>query len=477
MYKIKYISIVMLVNIIYSFSGCSMLSNSEVHGNYHRQYLLPISKIFSKEECLLKKIDNTYVECHELITPTPIVSVSSLPVATNQAPQLNVTNLSDHGQEVYIKNISNEATAKGLLKLFSSNSELKPIDLTVVSRTFYVTVEEPFSIAPADRLTKSKVWIDLDKISGSQVYFLSWDQAVTTYTTINAGTIQNQRIDSSELDSQLSTLPVSALGAGQVTSKISQQNQHTESLNVNPYAESLNVSLSCINPARGCGGELGRLLISKHSLAGGQPLSGNTQVTIKLKLVDELSVNAVSLTTQCVGTDAGKPISTCANGNNIKIQSQDVKLPHSLAIKELKKTRGLMAKVKVQYELRHVQNGGDTVQEADDDVVYNQYESDDLEVNILPLFDVPEYYGIYQKTSTKEALPIIATYDAARDREGNRYVCYPSVGDATNFLSYANKKILAGNLSIPEEGISIIVKGSNEGLNKLFYKRGCGVSS
>ena len=64
-----------------------------------------------------------------------------------------------------------------------------------------------------------------------------------------------------------------------------------------------------------------------------------------------------------------------------------------------------------------------------------------------------------------------------RGREGNRYVCYPSVGDATNFLSYANKKILAGNLSIPEEGISIIVKGSNEGLNKLFYKRGCGVSS
>ena len=437
----------------------------------------------------------------------PTVSVSSLPTNT-QTTFPNVVNLSDRGQEKYIKELSDKIKpdpknpAVDLVKTFQTGlggnfkpaDENKLLDLTIVDRTLFVTVKEPLAMAPADRLIKTIVNIQPptdSKNSESRGIFVSWDKALTEYATISAGQIQNQTTDSASLSAQISTAKVLPFD-GSLTGAVSQQNQHTETFPVNIPIEQLTINLQCYNPKKDknviCEKGLDMLSISKKSGPGGQPLSGNTQIQVKIKLGDddcqdftkkECNIPALSVTDlDPNGCDIKDTVSKTLCENKIKLQ--EVKLVnHNNEIRGY----GLKASLGIDFVVRHVEDGGDTTQEGDDDVRFIQLHTNNETSPILvSKTDIPEYYGISSKNESTESGSVVVVYgnNPSNSSYNIRYVCYPNIKDAIKFMSYANHNLKSNASKELVGGVSFQIINDKNGQasfsrnNAFFLHKGCG---
>jgi hypothetical protein len=273
------------------------------------------------------------------------------------------------------------------------------------------------------------------------------------------------------------------------------------------------VSVRCDDPT--CDdGNLDQLSVKKTSGAGVQPLSGNTVIQVNLKLGKDCNdpsqvmkefdydshpfcnINAVSLTNDPTSGD-----------KEPQLKQQDIKLISPLLRKELSSAnsdsnegKGVSARIYSKYEIRHVIDGGDTIQESDDSVEYIQKESSnyrecvsdkktpagckeykyyDYISNILPLSDIPNYFGIYQKDK-----PLITVIDDKN--EGVKFICYKSIDEAIAFIKTIKKQPHDPHknyLYFPNDVISIksgttyseINHIAINDMNGIGIKPGCGI--
>src|SRR5215475_5823508 len=145
--------------------------------------------------CLTPKITRRY-ESRELTTatnpsygPSLTAFATDVPVAT---PRTTLVSLSDGGQAALIRELSGKATdANDLIRLLGTPIPQQPkalqrtVDLTVFERRVVLSVENR-STKPGDRLERVAMIL---KPSGPGE-FVSWNQFVTRYQTIDLGTIE-----------------------------------------------------------------------------------------------------------------------------------------------------------------------------------------------------------------------------------------------------------------------------------------------
>jgi hypothetical protein len=445
-------------------------------------------KFESNKKKLQKEMDNI------LNRYFPVVSVSSLPKENSKEDGKSITNLSDHGQESLIHELANLSktggksangdAAKNLLKALSTEfkpeEQKGPVNLTLFDRWLYVTVKEPKILAPADRIVKTIVTITLqnptkDENSEDNIpaRFVSWDKAVTAYESIEQGEIKTELTNKAELTAKVAppaTAPVDASLEG----KLAREFTRSETLPVKQGSEQLTVNIECLEPQfdlvsdtdksnetkrknfskiptkanKDCDdGVLNTLSISKRSVTGGQPLTGTTQVAVKIKLGNFDDVNdsayrnikAVSIggfdNYHCNNSDSD----ACLNERQDKLTFQDITLVNPNFI-----NKPLKANLDINFVIRHVKSGWDTYEEGDDDIELIQFNDQRNKANpiILLRSEIPHYYGIF--TFGK---PLLATYD--NDIENGSYICYESMAEAKKFIDFYRRIVTADSDLVP----------------------------
>jgi hypothetical protein len=388
-----------------------------------------------------------------------------------------------------------------LSNAFKPEEQKGPVNLTVLDRWLYVTVKEPKILAPADRIVKTIVSISLQNLTidkASPDYnkdqnepkyiparFVSWDKAVTAYEKIEQGEIKTELTNKAELTAKVAP-PAAAPVEGSLEGTLSRQLTRSETLPIMKGSEQLTVNIECLKPQpenpsgnnkfstiassisskpenndeanrkskstqdkpstlgnNNCDGDdgngvLNTLSIYKRSVTGGQPLTGTTQVGVKIKLGNfnnspdpkTRNIKAVSIDgvdkTNCKNSSAA-----CLTERQDKLSFQDVTLVNPNFIKE-----PLRANLDINFVIRHVTSGWDTYEEGDDDIELIQF--NDQRNKIFPIIllpsEIPKYYGIFTSNSPTSK-PLVAKYDHAPD-EDVRFICYESMADANKFIDF-----------------------------------------
>ena len=313
-------------------------------------------------------------------------------------------------------------------------------DFTTFKRTLFLTLELPLHMPPADRIIKSRITADLD--DSARAAFVSWDTAVTQYTTITPGTISNVKTDNATMNISSSVPAWPKVGLSGV---LSTQNATTDTVNLSYQVESLNVLFSCDFPTDvllgsvpfevlthndlACQrGKYDEMIVAKSAMVSSTPVSGNTivNVTIKLGIDNNEKLNVTPVTEKASKDEETikrhrysleiKKIEdslTNINANSISIidscssdtvskqtnptlkvgtKSFNICINSFTTISEklranIKKTGGVKADVDVEYLVRHVNSGGDTVQEGDDSVSFISYFCHINQINDVYQFD------------------------------------------------------------------------------------------
>lgn len=301
--------------------------------------------------------------------------------------------------------------------------------------------------------------------------FVYWDKAVTAYETIEQGEIKTELSNKAELTAKVAP-PATAPVEGSLEGTLSRQLTRSETLPVKQGSEQLTVNIEClklpldnttndninsenksgISPKlvnKNCYGDdgngvLNTLSIYKRSVTGGQPLTGTTQVGVKIKLGNfdnspdpkTRNIKAVSIDgldkTNCKNSSI-----TCLTERQEKLSFQDVTLVNPNFIKG-----PLRANLDTNFVIRHVTSGWDTYEEGDDDIEliqYNDQRNNDQENKANPIIllpsEIPKYYGIFTNSKSLMPMPLVAKYDNAPD-EDVRFICYESMADANKFIDF-----------------------------------------
>ena len=442
------------------------------------------------KECIMKKQN----EMDDLLNRYfPVVSVSSLPKENSKEDGKTVTNLSDHGQESLIHELanlsktggksSNGDAAKNLIKALSTEfkpeEQKGPVNHTVFNRWLYVTVKEPKILAPADKIVKTIVTITLQNPTNDQneskyipARFVYWDKAVTAYETIEQGEIKTELTNKAELTAKVSP-PTTAPVDGSLEGTLSRQFTRSETLPVKQGSEQLTVNIECSMPQfdsvsdtnkssiaarnefqksskKDCdnNGVLNTLSVYKRSVTGGQPLTGTTQVGVKIKLgnfPDEINTELHNISAISVdGLDKYRCKSrsdACLKERQDKLSFQDITLVNPNFTK-----KPLKANLDINFVIRHVKSGWDTYEEGDDDIELIQFNDQRNMINPIILLpsEIPQYYGIY--TNSTPSMPLVAKYDGAPNYDVN-FICYESRVEANKFIDFYKSNITSQNQS------------------------------
>jgi hypothetical protein len=360
-------------------------------------------------------------------------------------------------------------------------------DMTTVSKIINLTVEQPRFTAPADRITNSIIKVNLD--DDMYASLVSWDQAITQYATINSGTITNTRKDTASI-----TAGAGAKSSTSISGTLSAENDYGESLNTIAQVETLNVYGACDfvdntkvttdNKDPACTrGKYDELVVAKNSIYGALPVSGNTQINVKIKLgVDPEdfsdSINNTNSITKAISLTPAKPLESDPTIKELILISNSLR-------EDIRFNGGVKSSLDVYYVLRHVKEGASTIPDADDtienisyhcsihkngfknesvtDYDYqcnlgtnlgtvgniteftqgatiknnkNKIQRIDYRPTLIAYSDIPKIYGIYQKIG-KGYTAVKATGRGILGKD--RYVCYKSLEEAYKFISSSNE--------------------------------------
>jgi hypothetical protein len=301
-------------------------------------------------------------------------------------------------------------------------------DRTVFHRTLIVTVRKEPPFNPADRLEATDV-----TVFTPEARFDNWDSLATTYSTINAGTVQLTEARGLTEGLTLGTPTVAPLTAS-ATAGGSQTDTRVENYTATQQAETLTATIDCN----------GHCLRIRRQGGNGVDLTGNTVIKADMTL--------------CSPTDGGE----CSAPERIQefsvekykdkkgkwLSPQAIKLmENSFAVAPPKYAEsGIKAKVTLSYTLRHVVYGDSTYEEKDDDIEELTRSGDVKYVTLVPGRDVsPPEFGLVETSRGFERLALNL------DRPGRNPVgaCFQTYDEASDFLSYlrvVRSKIKNGNL-------------------------------
>ncbi len=215
---------------------------------------------------------------------------------------------------------------------------------------------------------------------------------------------------------------------GQVSANSTENNTITKNLSVFLPVEQLTVSLSCKDKSKiknrnedneekhKCYGHADTLKVQKHSVQNGLPLTGNTVINVSL-----------SVGTNCLNI---KPEKACKLTMISFLKNEIVyKIITPPSIQN-----NIKANVTLDYVLRHVKDGGDTIEEADDKVEFISG-TKTISATVLPRSEYKDYYGIYLDDK-----PILASYKNRHDYVPYYYVCFSTQSDAAIFVDKLYKQ-------------------------------------
>lgn len=493
----KCASILSLIVAANGLTGCTALSDiftspSHVVGNYKSTALwtyippfFPWTYIFSKsfEECKWEeggKTDN----CDEISVNInkPKLSLTSLPVDLPEAPNPpKAINLSDNGLAKYMEVLEKEKRDKTFIQYFQealiTPLKQKPDVKTVATglkvdnvyqRAIYVTVENSLKIPPADRLTASKVSIWFEPLKENlniPASFDSWDQPSTTSSAVNIGSIKGSSTNTQEVSLQVGTPGTGATPDAPFSGSLGGKSNHNsgteQNLTLFLPLEELTVGLDCYvgqssdsaagsNPSTenthskqvdkvvNCHGHQNQLTIYKHSVQGGRPLTGNTNIKVKINVGRDCSqhqsLNAdKSLELQC----SPKAVSLSIDKSDPKktnLIAEPFNVPSPFLYKD-----GVKANIELEYVLRHVVSGGDTIEEADDSVKYIQSKVMPKPVVLIPKEELNKYYGISIGANTGSNM--FVEYLNIDNQIDRAYLCFSDSKQAEQFVKDFKNKL------------------------------------
>jgi len=383
--------------------------------------------------------DGNEVPCHTQI-PGASASVTSIQtLAAAPTPSATSTPPADHALAACVAAINVDSPKKtasdfcaALAGKQAPPASTSPVDATVYHRTLIVTVRKEPPFNPADRLEATDVTID-----APTARFDNWDTIATAYTTISAGTVQLTQARGLTQSLTLGApappaFPFSASG----TFGGSQTDTRVENLTASQQAETLTATIGC---QRHC-------LQIRRQGGYGVDLTGNTVIKVDMTLCDtndESSDDCNEPDHQTVfAVDSYKKGDAWLSPDKISLTLKRYAVPHRnyaggpYAGKEIARV-GIPANVSLRYTIRHVDGGGSTYEEKDDDVSEITQSTHVAQTSLITGREtITPLYALHVLSGDDSGYMLMLEPDGG-DRAS---ACFASYEEASDFLAYLRIK-------------------------------------
>lgn len=284
-----------------------------------------------------------HVKPDQISVQLPDLTFTSLPIEKASGNK-TVFDLSDRGQAALLSSLGNKVDKPGAYlvavgsKLGPRRSRPQDVDLTKFEKRVIFTVERG-SRKPADRLDWYKIKFN---IVSKDLKFTNWNKAETKYEQIELGKLSLVQQNIGNLSGSLAPAPISRVSA--LGFEVSSQKTLTESQDLRRRIVDLNVAVPKSDAA----------VVVRHG-ASDRDLDGNTIVDFNLAYtgVTDTKILHVFSNLSGSGQNLKKP-------SEIQLITYDSKYPL--------RASDLFATALMEYDLRHVESGDDTINEGDDNV-------------------------------------------------------------------------------------------------------------
>jgi len=268
--------------------------------------------------------------------------------ATPTKPK-HVFDLADHGQRAFIEAVAAHTDAKATstevakavgAPIPSPKKQTALLDLTRSKRRLVISIDNQL-MQPADRLHRSDITISLN----DDAEFLGWDKIATQYDTVDLGKLTFAQQNKFTLGAALETPGIKELTSASAGAELSR---------------SLQEEVQLAQRYRAISGALTKTKarIVRQGVVG-IDLTGNVVVDLIIALTD------VNTTKRIAISGYKNKDGTPRDGDELKPSFQDVMFPTSAA-------NPITATVRLDYVLRTVSAGQETIVEADDKVEYRR---------------------------------------------------------------------------------------------------------
>lgn len=298
----------------------------------------------------------------------PLVRTSAFVIEKPKSiEELGVLQLSAEGQAALITSIAKmDSSATGLYqqlaKGFTKQPSINMIDRSqITKRIIFSTQKTNLAGDPADRISRLEFNLNLKDLPES-LQFHQWDRFETEYGQVDLGKIGLKK--GVELSAKLSPTFGGTLNAGEAGVTVSRELSEEVALRQRFIA--LTGTLDTHNAT----------LVQEGIV--GIDLSGNTSIDLTIKFLPE----ALEIQ-QIVKFDSFQTNKGLKNQEEITYRVIPIYLPTHNVVKKLE--RGIHCDLTVNYVLRHVRKGSETIMEGDDVVVFAQggHEIPPQEVTLL----------------------------------------------------------------------------------------------
>lgn len=340
------------------------------------------------------------------VIPRASASVVSIPTPQAPAAATTGTSLPERAQARYIAELAKYGKSAADLRanlganIVAADASSGAENRSVLHRTLVVSVRKAGGFNPVDRLEATDVSI---RPIGAR--FDSWDTLATTYTTINAGTVQLTQargLTENLTAGAPSTAPVS----GSLSLGGSQTDTRVENLSALSTPESLSATI-----------EDGVLRIRRQG-GYGIDLTGNT--VVKVDLAYAIPEHVYLFSAKGYTDQKGHWLPPAKVSFMLKPAAI---VPPGTSIE---------ADVFLTYTIRHVIHGGKTYEEKDDTVLERTVGPVYTHAVLVPGTQVPPLFGIFLTAGSHRGFNVEIT-EPGMDPVP---LCFDTYNEARDFLAY-----------------------------------------
>jgi len=274
------------------------------------------------------------------------VGVYCYPIKEKSNDDKNMFNLSERGQEAYIRAISRkENESQGIIDNLSTSFTEKEKPLKVENKTKFkrrvVIAVQNQSVLPADRITKFSIELELNPKVG--IKYTTWNKITSQFQTIDIAKVDFSKGDSFTLSPELGAATFSAS-----VGSYSSQKSISEEMNLKQRYVVLSGTLSD-----------NKASLYQEGIEG-IDLTGNIIADIEIEITN--AVNKLLFSFDNLYNKNGKT----NNKDSIKLNQKRIKVPNI--------TSDIKINTLYNYTIRAVKQGkgDDTYLESDDEATYNK---------------------------------------------------------------------------------------------------------
>lgn len=367
-------------------------------------------------------------DCHSQI-PTAsatAVSVASTPTASNPAPAPTPATPPDRALAACIQALNNTKVTSAT-QTFCNGLSGKPAskptpaptgiaDRTLFHRTIIISVRKDGPFNPADRLEGTDI-----EIHTPSARFDTWDTLATTYTVINAGTVQLTQARGFT-EGITPGLPSGLPLTGGASFTGSQTNTRVENYNANVQAETLTAAIDCD----------GHCLRIHRQGGNGVDLTGNTVIKVDMSFCETQTTDGPCLASRdawIFSVDKYQDVSgKLLDASKISLAWKKIATPPPSF-----GTDGIRANVGLTYTLRHVTVGDATYEEGDDSIEEITPASVTTPITLISGREVaPPIFGLFQTVGPLKGFAV----KVQRPDNDPVGACFDTYEEAWDFLSY-----------------------------------------